>query len=81
MSEPLPGMVNSEKLEPLQVPHPPKEHLKPGNYFVNPESRAFAKNYVSNRPLLNRLANLYDSDNLPKSVPDRPICKSRLSSR
>ena len=68
MSEPLPGMVNSEKLESLQVPHPPKEHLKPGNYFVNPESRAFAKNYVSNRPLLNRLANLYDSDHLQKKL-------------
>ena len=81
MSEPLPGMVNSEKLEPLQVPHPPKEHLKPGNYFDNTESRAFAKNYVSNRPLSNRLANLYDSDNLQKIGPDRPICKGCLSSR
>ena len=68
MSEPLPGMVNSEKLESLQVPHPPKEHLKPGNYFINPESRAFAKSYLSTRPISNKLANLYDSDHLQKIV-------------
>ena len=61
-------MVNSEKLESLQVPHPPKEHLKPGNYFINPESRAFAKSYLSSHPLLNRLVDLYDSDHLQKIV-------------